>query len=274
MSPIADLQLPGTELPSGMTTEDARALCSQALDITHSELGIDKLDPMDHEVRIGQRNPETANEGSVLEIALTGGPGTYEEGVDFRPGTTEIELAGTQIQELCTKSGIPGLTTVIKVWYETAWKPRNPYAPPPVPKLSEEEMAKYGSIIRDLKIRLFLSPEALVHVSGASTPESTSTRHNEAEPYSSVTKEVAERFSKILGLSVEDMETEVIITLDADADFSLEVDCQTQETPIPTELRDYLADVAEEILNDNLLTQEGEAEVWFRQGEPQEKRFE
>ncbi|MBN2100440.1 hypothetical protein JW710_00900 [Candidatus Dojkabacteria bacterium] len=273
MSPIADLQLPDSQLPKGVTPQQARALCDQALDITHRELGIDTLDPDDREVRVGKGAKE-ATDGTVLAIELTAGVGTYEEGVDFRPNEEQISAAGTQIQELCKESGIPGLGTVIRVWDETAWMLRRKDAPDPVPTLTEDEMRRWGSAVRNPQIRLFLSPNAHLLSGEISSPEHMTESQKETEQFQRVTTEVATRFSKILGIPIDGIKTEVITTLDADADFSVEFDCRTEGEVLPEGVRDYLALTAEAVLNEDPLTRDGEAEVWIRQNRPYEREFE
>lgn len=268
MSPIADLQLPYSDIPEGVTQERLRQLCEVGLDITHRVFAIP--DAEDREVRVGKA---IFTDSAQLAIELTAGEGTYEKGVDFSPTEAQIVSAGTHIQQHCKEFGIP-LTTVIRIWDETAWMLRRKDAPPPSAPLSEEEMKRIGSIVKNPEVRLYISPEVKLQSQHSSNPEVISSIQVETEPFNTVTKEVAERFSQILGIPFETINARVIETITADADFSLEFDCMTENGILPPELRDYLAETAEAVLNQNELTQEGDAEVWIRQNRPYERRFE
>lgn len=259
--PLAEFQLIEGRVP----VEKARDICEKSLDIVHSEFKIP--DPEDREVRISSGNT------NKLGIEYTTGE-EYEKGVDFHPDTTAINIAGKQIQQIC-ENRVDKVKTEIRAWGDTTFILREVNDSIPTPPFSQEEIRRIGSYIQAPRIKLFISPNHYREVIGPSSPELSSVSQSETELFNKVTSEISRQFSEILGIPTESFSSDVIVPLDADADVSVEFDCQTQPNQqIPEELRKYLAGIVEKIINEDSLTKNGEGEIWIRQNQPDETVFE
>lgn len=242
--------------------EEANNLCNEVLDVVLHDLKIP--DPEDREIKVVFSEE---NEAGISVSFTTGNVYPGFEPESFLPTKEQLETVTAKIQSLAGESSIKVDETTMEAWANTTFILRENAFVEVAPPEKLELLKEIGKSINSPKVKLVLSPKKQV---GISAPTKEGEPPKEEDPYQEVAKEISAVIAESLGLPEElKVKFEVEHTLIADADVSVEFDCNSEKGLIPEKLREYIASKVGEYLDKNNLTKDGSAEVWIRQGEPE-----
>lgn len=244
--------------------DDAKNLCDAVLDCTIDGLNIPKKD--DREARVAITDGESSRVSVLYTVGLHEYPNCEPE--SFFPTPEQTRSVCATIHSLATEYPFGVTETSMEAWSDTTFISRPSEPAEPVSSTQLEQFKEIGKYLDQPRMKLVLSPNKRRGIS-SSGKEGEPPR--EDDPYREVEKGISKLIAESLGLPERtEIQTELEYAHQADTDISVEVDFQLKPGhSITEEARGFIAREIEKYLNENTLTQEGTAEIWIRQGEPE-----
>jgi hypothetical protein len=272
--PLSTLYIHRSDIDKlGVDTEKTiHDYCGTALEYTINVL--DVPDREDAERRVIILEGEYVPPRSV--ISFTVGPNEYDyipeiEDPSFRPTKVEMQSAADAIQRDSQESQLIKVhSTTIEAWANTTFvmPTKDSYeVSKEESKLTEEE----GANIQQSRIKIVVAPGFSANMRSSGEHEPTS----ENEQLKSLSLAIQEYAKETLSLSEShSCEVEFVEAFLADADLSMEFDCDAGEFIIPEDVRKCFANkITTKLIEEGIVdetTEEGQVELWIRQGSPEQ----
>jgi hypothetical protein len=249
--------------------DEVESLCRDILDTSVKGLNVpEEYREEDQEARVVvDRQAESA----WVKISFTEGPEEYPGAGPFYPTKEQKKVTGREVQTIADNSEVGKTKISIEAWRNTTFKICEEVVEEPISPQNLDKLREIGTKISEPTFTLVLSPAMLGNAS--QTKEGEPSR--ETELYQNMAEEMNSLVRETLGIKEENRGGfEVVYAEVADADVSVEFDCQPGDgEQITEEHREYVAAKLEKYLNEKGMVGQGNAEIWIRQGFPETHTF-